>query len=359
MEQNLSLRERVRINREKRQRRQIIFIVVMTLIFGSWFWYETVFTRTPEYALDAIKSAVTNKDGEKFKKYLNTDLVVGAAYADLTIDLFDIDGAAMSSAERAMFKRFYTNVRPQLIGGTIDLIMRKIERGEWIMPEGIDILKGNQLGIDYELFVEQSLLRSTEIGEIKSITRSDKTATAELEVVSSYTKKPFVLNLLLEQTEEGHWQVIKITNYRAYLTSVAAIMKRDITGLVDETSGLVANYNNTFTALRSEFQAMTKKAQGSFNPNEKEAFRRIIEERIIPTLKARQADLDKITYGSGAEYFAKLRKSSTETTIAAWEHFNRGIQTGDLAEFNKAEILHKREMEIDRRIETMISSLGR
>ena len=353
MDQISFLRDRVHQSRLRQQRQQFLIIALLAAVIGGWLWYSCVYSHTPEFALKQLQQSAEAHDAEKFKKYINANLLVSTAYDDLTIDLFDYD-EALSESSKAMFKRFYILIRPQLVQGTADLICRRVATGQWLMPGGGDILKGNQLGIDYEWFIEASLLRSTEAGKIKNLIVEGRTATAELDVTNKLTGRPFTLRLALEPTAEGHWQVISVTNYRTYLTENLPLISRDTSACIRDTQSVISAYNSSFMSLRSTFRQMTKKARGTFNPQEQQAFKALIGDKLIPLLKARQAELDAIPAAPGAAYFVALRRQSTETTIAAWQHFLAGILSGNPADFNRAEELHKQEMELDRRIEAII-----
>ena len=348
MEHESLLRIRIRARR-KAQQRQLLMIVFISMLLGVWLWYSFVYTHTPDFAAKEIRNAIEQHDADKFKQYMNLDLIVSNAYDDLTIDLFHYRAEQSPS-----IKRFYTLIRPQLIKGTTELILRRISSGEWTMPTGSEIMKGNQLGIDYEWFIEYSQLRNTEIKDINNIIRTGTTASAEAVVINRYTQTPFIIKLTMEQTETGRWQITSLNNYRAYLTETIPRLQHDTLNYLLKTRPISRSYNDKFTAQRTTFQAIMKTARGSFNPQEKATVKNLIQQQIIPTLTARQAELDSVPVPAGAAYLKELRAQSTSATIKAWEYFLAGILTDDKAKFGIAEVYHKQEMEIDRRIENLI-----
>ena len=351
MEHESTLRIRIR-QRRKAQKRQLLLLVVGSMLLGCWMWYSFFYSHTPDFAIKEIRNSVEHHDAEKLRRYVNLELLVSNAYDDLTIDLFH-----NSSYQDPSVKRFYTLIRPQLVKGTCELIVRHADSGGWPMPTKDDIMKGNQLGIDYEWFIEYSQLRNTEIKDIKSINRQGKLATAEIEISNKYIKNSFLLKLAMEQTDSGHWQVSSLTNYRAYLTEVIPLIQKDTIKYLLATRPISNSYNSDFIAYRTKFQQLMKNAKGSFNPTEKSAIKNLIEQQVIPTLKTRQAELDNISVPPGAQYLATLRQKSTKTTIDAWNHFVKGILNDDKSELNIAEILHKQELELDRRIENIVELL--
>ena len=98
-------------------------------------------------ALEQAQLAWQEKDGEKFKRYVNLGVLTSRAYDDLTIDLFAYD-STLTPQSKVMFEKFYILIKPQLAQGTEETILRRLTEGSWTLPEGADILKGRQLGID-------------------------------------------------------------------------------------------------------------------------------------------------------------------------------------------------------------------
>ncbi|MFC2468978.1 MAG: hypothetical protein ACFNWY_02130, partial [Negativicutes bacterium] len=64
--------------------------------------------------------------------------------------------------------------------------------------------------------------------------------------------------------------------------------------------------------------------------------------------------LDTVSIPLGAQYLANLRHTSTELAIAAWQHYQRAVETQSVNEFNTAETLKKQEIETDLRITDII-----
>ena len=90
---------------QERRRLSLVFLLVAALI-GAVVWYFFFFIRTPEYALEQIQTAITERDGEKFNHYVNAELLSSRAYDDLTVDLFAYD-SELTPKTRAMFEKFY------------------------------------------------------------------------------------------------------------------------------------------------------------------------------------------------------------------------------------------------------------
>ncbi len=343
------------IQRRKARRQQMLIAIPLLLAcaIGTLIWYFGIWRRSPEFATQAAVAAAKEHDAATFQKYVNLDRITEGAYDDLTVDLFAYD-STLTESSKVLFEKFYVLIKPQMVEGTRDVILGYLNTGDWTLPDGTDILKGRQLGIDYERFIERSQLRNTSLEKVGELRRTgENTAVLPLDIRETYTNTPFRLEVQLEKGKEG-WQIVKILNYRAYLDAVAPIFNKDIESYIEATSGIIAKYNETLDACRQRFTATTSTEDGSLTDGQRAAIANMLEDEVIPALKKRQRELDEVKVPPGAAYLAKQRKDSTETTIASWQHYIKAMRTGDQSEYAKAEALHKQELAIDLRIEDII-----
>ena len=345
--------KKLKERQSRSSRWQFLLFLCVAIALGTAAWYFGFFIRTPEYSLEQARLAWQEKDGEKFKRYVNLSLLTSRAYDDLTVDLFAYD-ATLTPQSKVMFEKFYILIKPQLSQGTEETILRRLTSGDWTLPEGADILKGRQLGIDYERFLERSQLRNTTFLEVGKVERHGNTATAEVKVREDYTQTDFTLTFSMEKAEDGHWQVAYIKNYKQYLDTIAPLQNKDIAEYIESTKDIVADCNEKLRDQQIKFQSLTGTAAGKLTDYQKKHLKKLLTQEVIPTLQDRQAQLDLVTVPKGAQYLAAQRKLSTETTIQAWEHFLKGLESDDQSEFAAAETLHKQELAIDLRVDEII-----
>lgn len=340
--------------RDRHSRRVFFaFLLVVTCVAGTLVWYFGVYRHTPEYALQQIQHAIEQRDAELFRHYVNLDTLTSRAYDDLTVDLFAYD-TTLTPKTKVMFEKFYVTIKPQLAGGTAETILHRIRDNRWTLPTGTDILQGRQLGIDYERFLERSQIRNTSLVKLGAVERNGHTATASADIVEDYTQTPYTLQLVMEQAEDGHWQVVYIQNYRDYLDTIAPLQNGDIATYIEATQPIVDEYNPQLKQLQKKFQRLVKTESGTMTELQRIAVADLLSEQVIPLLEERQEKLDAVDVPPGAQYLARQRQQSTETTVKAWEHFINGLQQNRPSEFDTAETLHKQELAIDLRVEDII-----
>ena len=341
--------------RRTKQRLQLLGIIsLFTILTGTFLWHF-FYICTPEYALHELQSSFKSENSRStIKRYVNLDLLTSQAYDDLTRDMFAYD-TSLNPQTKVLFEKFYVYIKPQLTAGLTDSILDHNETGDWHIPDDDDILKGQQLGIDYDYFLERTQLRNTEIVKIGAIERSGRSATASIEVCDTYTQQHFTLILMMDQCEDDHWQISYIKNYREYLDCITPLHDTDLNQYIAQTKNIVNNYNDKFRQQQKKFQSLTKTSNGQFSTPQKESIQCFILQEVIPTLEARQNELDAVSFAGGAAYFVQLRQESTKLSIASWQHFASGISQGNQSDLETAESLHKDEMDIDHRIENIIT----
>ena len=373
--------KKIRARRRRIRYERIAFLIL--LIFGTSFaiWNYTSRTKTPAYAINEIVTAIDNGDVETFNNRVDLMTITSAAYDDLTKDMFKND-ENLSMSERILFENFYVLIRPQMCAGAVKVINTKISTDNWTLPE--EILKGRQLGIDFDLLLERSLIRSTKIISVDNIEHLGEKATAEVHVIEETTNTPFTFKITLENFsnvswqvgssnfeifgetwkfpglsfafDDNSWKITGVDNYKEYLETVTPIIQRDLEIYIDATAEIVDSYNYLFEIEQSNFIVMQKTSDGIMSYSQRERIANYITGTIIPTLKDRQAELNEIEIPSGAIYLANLRKESTKVTIEAWQAYAQGLLDNDAVEFERAESIHKQELVLDQRIEELIKN---
>ena len=347
---NWRLRLRSRKIKSHNRTATMLAIIMLALAVGSILWYFFIHARSPEYALDEIRDAVLSQDAEKFERYVNLDLATGKLYDDVTRDLFTED-TSLTPQTRAKATSFYQLIKPQVSAGIKTTLLSYAASGEWQLPGGL--LRGRQLGIDFEYLMECSHLRDTSVLSIGDVTRDGSGAVAMLTVVDEGTGLEFPLQLRMEKGDLG-WQVVRVVNYRAYLEAVQMAAGSDVTRYIEATRPIVDRYNGVFRSTQYEFLYLTETAWGTYTTEHRRALIRLLQDDVIPLLKKYQRELDAVEIPRGAAYLAAQRKASTEASIASYESFIRGLDTGLPEEFARAETLHKQALTYDLRVGDMV-----
>ena len=360
---------------------RIIFLILLICATSFGIWHYASRTKTPTYAVNQIITAVNTGDLKTFNRHVDLMAITTSAYDDLTGDMFKKD-ENLSMSERLLFENFYVLIRPQICAGVVKVINTKIETDNWTLPE--EILKGRQLGIDFELLLERSLIRNTKIISVENIKHLGEKATAEVKIVEENTNTPFTLKVTLSNFsnigwqvasadfelfgkswkfpglsfgfDDNSWKIIRVDNYKEYLETVTPIIQNAMDDYINATAEIVDYYNYLFAIEQTNFIVMQKTSSGVMSDSQRAKIADYIQRAVIPTLEDRQAELDRVEIPTGAKYLADLRAESTKVTIEAWKAYAKGLADNSAVEFERAQSILKQELILDQRIEEVIKN---
>ena len=372
-------RRRLTERRKRRERERFFTIIFFLLVFGGLFFYFSVYTKTPEYAMREMVEAFRAGDANTFRRHVDLNSVTAKAYDDLTSDLFKYD-TQLTDRERTLFENFYVLIRRQMCQGAVKVINTYLDTHEWTLPG--EILKGRQLGVDYDILLDRSLIRHTSLIELEEVEVNDEGATATFSVVEEYSQVPFVLKVTIKDLTNdsfniggkdfeifgrkikfpglsfnlggSDWKIVSVDNYRGYLDAVSPILLQNLAEYIDNTAEIVQRYNQQFESEQDVFITLQQSPNGIMTQNQRVEVSQFINETIIPALESRQAELDEVPIPQGAQFLASLRQESTRITIMAWKSYIRGITENSAAELDTAASLHKQELVFDQRIEEIV-----
>ena len=372
-------RKRLNERRRRRERERLFVIIFFLALFGGIFFYFSVYTKTPEYAMREMVEAFKAGDANTFRRHVDLNSVTAKAYDDLTSDLFKYD-TQLTDRERSLFENFYVLIRRQMCNGAVKVINTYLDSGEWILPDGI--LKGRQLGIDYDILLDHSLIRHTSLIDIEGVEVTDEAATATFSVVEEYSQVPFTLKVTIKDLANdsfnisgkdfeifGHkikfpglsfnlggsdWKIVSVDNYRGYLDAVSPILRQNLAEYIDNTAEIVNRYNEIFEEEQDVFITLQKSPMGIMTQNQRTEVSSFITNTVIPSLESRQDELNQIPIPQGAQFLASLRQESTRVTIMAWQSYIKGITENSAADLDTAASLHKQELVFDQRIEEIV-----
>ncbi len=372
-------RMKLAARRRQRQRERIIALIILGAIMCGVFFYFVVYTKTPEYAMREMATAYKAGDAKTFRRHVDLNSITLQGYDDLTGDLFKYD-TQLTDRERSLFENFYVLIRRQMCNGAVKVINTYIDTGEWTLPG--EILKGRQLGIDYDLLLDRSLIRHTSFIDLEAVDHQGDAATATFNIVEDYTQTPFTLKVTLKDLANdsfnvgsadfelfgkqikfpgltfnlggSDWKVVSVDNYREYLDTVSPILKQNLSDYIDATAEIVYRYNRAFEEDQDIFITLQRSPYGIMTTQQRAETSGYITDTIIPALENRQAELDQVPVPQGAQFLAELRRESTRVTILAWQSYITGITQNSAADLDTAASLHKQELALDQRIEEII-----
>lgn len=349
---NSTWNERIEKRRKQRRLERVLLALLLVVLAGIGVW-RYMYAASPEYALEQVQEAFQKGDTATFDKYVSIDLITGQAYDELTKDMFAYDDD-LPDSDKLMFEKFYQSIKPQVVSGTTELIRSTIVKGQWVPPVGNDILKGRQLGIDYEYLVHRSQLRNTELVKVNEVQTEGNTAEGSIDVRDALTDTKYTLRIRLAKNEDDVWQVVQIVNYRDYLDLLSPIQDSELAKYLKDTESIVDDCNDELARCRREFEDYSYTRDGDFSERQRNNLVGFVKSDILPALEKYQAALQAVNPSPTAQYLHDLRLRSAQLSIDSWKAYINGMGSMMPDDLNRSKALAKEAMDIDYRIDDII-----
>ncbi|TCS80114.1 hypothetical protein [Pectinatus cerevisiiphilus] len=337
-----------------RQNKILFFFSLGFLLFYACFVF---FMHTPWYTAAQFKFAYHNHNTAILMRTIDLESVISNGYDDVTCDLF-IYNSNIQPKTKQTFEQFYKLIKKDICDGTLVMIDKYLKDNVWHEPTGTSVLKGREMGIDYDELLERSMLRNTSIKGIGSLSKDDNgNYILPVTVADRYTDTDFVINLLLQKNTEGIWKITKIINYRNYLEHVRNLYNADITTYINDTKAQTAEYNRTFQGIQLKFQAMTKPIGANISNDQRAQIQKFILSEVIPAYTSHENYLQNVNVPPGASHLHMLRLQSNAKTIEAWKYFAEGIGKDSKDDLSKAECSHQEALVLEQKVSDIMNKM--
>ncbi|MDQ0204052.1 hypothetical protein [Pectinatus haikarae] len=331
----------------------LIFAIVLLALYASFVF----FMYTPWYTATQLRFAYQNNNTTLLMRTIDLDSVVSFGYDDVTGDLFTYN-SNMPPKIKQIFDQFYKLIKKNVCDGTLTMLDTYLKDDVWHDPTGTSVLKGRELGIDYDELLERSMLRNTSVRKIGSLIKDDNgNYIIPVTVADRYTDTDFVLELQLQKNTEGIWQITKIINYRDYLIHVRDLCNVDIASYIKDTKDRTTEYNRIFQGLQTKFLTMTKTIGSDVSADKRTLIQNFILSEIIPAYKSHEEYLQNVNVPAGALHLHILRLQSNAKTMEAWKYFAAGIGKNSKASLVKAEYSHQSALVLEQKVSDIINKM--
>ena len=186
-------------------------ILGVILMFTGLFWYFRVYTKTPNYALKSIETALDTQDVKMFHRYVRLDSILDSGYDEFMAGMMEMD-FRNSREDSAALDDFTKMLKPAFAKMLRDAIDLRLSTGEWAASDS-STGDGETENILLRTGLQDLTLRS--IVHL-SIDESGRTALADILSHQSEADADFTFKAELIPSENGDWQVVRIQNLYEY-----------------------------------------------------------------------------------------------------------------------------------------------
>ena len=301
------------------------------LVFAGLFWYFRIYTKTPEYALRSIESAMEQHDEALFLRHVRLDDVLNSGYDDFMMGTMDAEfGHSRESA--AALEDFSKMLKPAFIKMLQDAVHTRLTTGAWpsVTPA--------EDGGDTENILSRIGVRDLEFREISNLTLHEDTQTAEADILvhQGEADTDFTFKILLKPSEDGDWQVISIQNLNEYAGVLEQTRRRRIAAYLEESNAIIERHDQTSAAAQLRlYSALGAGALGS--QATRDMARQIMEQEILADWQERKNELEAISAPRSMQSLHQLRLKICDLHIAYAQGYAAWMTDKNAATIRSAE----------------------
>ncbi len=200
--------------------KRTIFIIVGIIVFGlaGYYWY---WIHSPKYSLLQIKVSIEKHDIEGFYKYVDVESMV-----DRLIDQILENSAAGAKESRNEWEKAGQNIakglvsllKPQLVKLAKEQVTSYVERGSFESQQS----HTQDAGFSPAKMLEKPEVNKSKFSGIEYVKKDGKIAIVGIGIFYEIYDAKLILDIKMRE-KDGHWQVIEISNFLAYLKNLDSI----------------------------------------------------------------------------------------------------------------------------------------
>ena len=176
----------------------IIAALIIAAVAGAYGYYHFYYTRTPEYTLQIIRTAVKDHDADTFNKHVDIDSIIGKW----------IDGE-MEKDESIKANPFAAALIPVAKNILTTSVKNAVNAAITDTPKATAANTPGQSTPADTIISEKNDLS---IGNISSVKNADKTADISIVVENKKKNTSTTLKLKAVSLEDGTWKITELEN---------------------------------------------------------------------------------------------------------------------------------------------------
>ena len=175
-----------------------IFIALVIIIAGAYGYYHFVFTRTPEYSVNIIRTAVKNHDAETFNKHVDIDSIVN--------DWIDKEVEKDASVKNDPLASALVPVTKNILAGSIKNAVTAAVADTQANSSKTGAATSSPID---NVTADKGDLSLKDVSSVKN---ADDTAEITLVVENTTKKTSATIKLKASRLTDGTWKIIALEN---------------------------------------------------------------------------------------------------------------------------------------------------
>lgn len=306
----------------------VAVIVLLIIAIGGSFAYFNYYIKTPQYALNAVESAVKNHDIDEFNKYVDTDSLVSGVTDDMLNGII-LEQEGLPEEAKAAMNNMATMFKAPLIASLNEGLNTFVKTGSWQTGDTTKDSQGAMINSD--MILEQTGLSGLSFDSIDYIHVDEANGTAEagIKATQSEINQQFTFNITLQKQDDGYWKVEKITNFADFMKVLSDARKQEVANYIDQTNQLLLDKEKSITESETQLNAaLSLNVLGK--DDSRQEIKAQIENEVLPQLQDLYSSLQGLDVPKAAQTLHSIRLKALENKIAYYQNYAKWLDNKDI-----------------------------
>ena len=301
------------------------------LFLAGLFWYFRIYTKTPEYALRSVETALEQHDQAAFLRHVRLESMLDTGYDDFMAGTIESEFGNSREGSAAL-EDFSKMLKPAFITMLKDAVAQRLSTGEWPSADM------EQDGADAENILSRIGVRDLSMQEISNliVDVNGTSASADLLTHQSEADADFTFKLLLAPTEEGDWQIVSVQNLHEYAAFLIKARRLRIETYLNETDAIISQHDQSVAAAQLRLYSVL--GTGTLGSQAtRDMARRIMEQDILTDWQSRREALSAVAPPHTMQSLHQLRLKIGDLHIAYAQEYASWMTDKNAATIRSAE----------------------
>lgn len=218
-----------------KNKKLVALVAAVVVIAGGVLGYVH-YRHSPRYTISLIQDSIKNHDWDTFSRHVDMDTLSSSSYDELTSFALDNDeDLADDDSTKGFVNGIVTAMKPNVVSAWKDAARDYVKTGELKVPDSSgnkdkdeDGAKEEADSIEKKSGVDQMTFQG-----ITDVTdKENNVAVVGMKFHNKQLDHDFVINLKMNQLQDGTWEIVSVDNLKDYL----AEMKKVYTAKLDEVN---------------------------------------------------------------------------------------------------------------------------
>lgn len=239
-------------------KKKYLLLIPVVAIIAALGYYFLYWTRTPMYALQAARQAITQHDEEKFERYVDINSVMDKAFDDFIAVESQPDGENFAANPFAMgiLHMLKPAVVELMVTETKESIANSGASTDSDQPQRVDpVTDAMRKNMENKIQLDKLSIK-----DVSLVNNTNGKAQVAVVVHNSSLDKDFTLDVNMEHNDNGDWQIKEISNLKDFIKEIKTAVQAKVAA---ESKTVDEKLTSTLPIIDKKLSIVAEKGNGA------------------------------------------------------------------------------------------------